>query len=260
MADKKKIQGDEALLQLMEQHAQQDGQRLWQEYEDACNDGTQQPISKELDRACKEQIMETLSGDSRRERRSWILNALSRVAVIMLTLTILVSMTLSGAEADSDIHVDRFLQHACSLSEMQNRYVIHLRRYPGSEVQDVEAVSKAMSNLESKGYWRYWEYTNYRATEERPAMGLYSEYHNAQGQKIWLECRVPISGIVVVYKDGDTYASAVDCLGYNMVLVERTGSRQIFWLDDAEGLCYCLYAEGLSESDFWDLVYTLAQL
>ena len=53
MADKKKIRGEDALLQLMEQHAQQDGQRLWQEFEDACNDGTQQPISDELDQICK---------------------------------------------------------------------------------------------------------------------------------------------------------------------------------------------------------------
>ena len=35
--------------------------------------------------------------------------------------------------------------------------------------------------------------------------------------------------------------------------------RKIFWLDDAEGLCYSLYADGLSESDFWNLVYALAQ-
>jgi len=260
MADKKKIRGDEALLQLMEQHAQRDGQRLWQEYEDACHGGNQQPIPKDLDRACKNQIRDSFSGSSRSERHSGLVNAISRVAaVVLLLVVILVSIPLSGAEADSDIHVDRFLQHACSLSEMQNRYVIHLRRYPGSEVQNVEAIRGIMAELTQKGYTLQQEYTNHNATPERDAMGLYSIYRNEQGQKVELNCRMPISGLIVVHKEEGLYASKIQCVGYDMVLVEQGALRKIFWLDDAEGLCYSLYADGLSESDFWNLVYALAQ-
>lgn len=259
MVDKKKIRGEDALLQLMEQHAQQDGQRLWQEYEDACNDGTQHPITKELDRACKEQIRLTFSDDSRRERHSRILNALSRVAVVLLLLSVLVGITLSGAEADTDIHVDRFLQHACSLSEMQNRYVIHMRRYPGSEVQNVAAIQAVMAEMTSKGYALQQEYINHPAYNGRGDMGLYSRYRNEQGQTIRLDCRKPITGLIVIRKTEGLHASQVQCMGYDMVLVEQGNWRRIYWLDDAEGLCYDLYTDGLPESEFWNLVYALAQ-
>ena len=102
--------------------------------------------------------------------------------------------------------------------------------------------------------------------------GLYSLYQNSQGQTVRLDCCVPMSGQVIIYKNGcvpfsehassrndSCTAQEVVYLGYDMLLVEWKNARQIYWLDDEEGLRYCLYADGLTERQFWDLVYDLAK-
>ena len=176
-----------------------------------------------------------------------------------MLLLALVTATVLKTDADSHIHIDRYLQNACSLSELKTRYIVHVRLFPGSENQNVDAISKVMAGLAAKGYHKTQEYVNHSATADRPATGLYSCYENAQGQTVTLNSRVPLSGIIIVYKQEGLYATQVEHLGYKMVLVEQGSSRQLYWLDDAEGLCYSLYTDGLSESEFWDLVYGLAQ-
>lgn len=260
MTDKKKnIRGEEALMQLMEHHAQQDGQCLWQEFEAACDAGNNPTVSDSLDRACKFRIREHFSEKTWRERHPKIFSTIFRWAACVVLLLAMVMTTVLKTDADSNIHVDRYLEKACSLSELKTRYIIHVRLFPGSENQDVEGIAKVMSGLTAKGYHKTREYVNHSATADRPAAGLYSCYENAQGQTVILNSRVPMSGIIIVYKQEGLYATQVEHLGYKMVLVEHGSSRQLYWLDDAEGLCYSLYTDGLSESEFWDLVYGLAQ-
>ena len=251
--------GEESLKLLMTNHSREEGQCLWEAYEKTVNSENAPAVPEHLDQACKEDIKEYFSKKPKEKRHSKVLSTISRLAACAALALIIVTATLLSADADSNIHVDRFLQNSCSLSELKNRYVIHLRLYPGSETQDVDAIRKVMESLTAKGYSLQQEYTNHSATAEHGEMGLYSLYKNEQGQTVRLDCRKPLSGVIIVYKQEDTYASQSEHLGYNMIMVEEGSSRQIHWLDDAEGLCYSLYTDGLSESDFWDLVYGLAQ-
>lgn len=242
---KRRPQGEDALARLMERHAREDGARLWREYEASCA-------------ARKKTVTETPVKRSRSIGKN-TLSAISRLAACAVLLLVFVTATFLKADADSHIYVDRYLKNSCSLSELKNRYIIHVRLFPGSEVQDTQAIADVMDSVIQKGYQLKQSYCNHNATKDRPAVGLFRSYENDQGQQIRLESRVPLSGVIIVYKSGGAHAVQVEHLGYNMVLVEKGNSRQIFWLDDAEGLCYSLYTEGLMESEFWDLVYGLAQ-
>ena len=259
--NKKKWQpGENDLQELMTDHARREGQQLWDDYEAAVNQGNAPAPSRELDLVCREAIHEHFSDKKQNTRSHRALGTLSRWAACIVLVLGMLTATLLSADADSHIHIDRYLQNACSLSELKTRYIVHVRLFPGTENQNVDALSKVMAGLTAKGYSLQQEYVNHSATAERPATGLYSCYENAQGQQVRLNSRVPMSGIIIVYKQEGLYATQVEHLGYKMVLVEQSGSRQLYWLDDTEGLCYSLHTEGLSESEFWDLVYALAQV
>ena len=93
MADQKKnIRGEEALTQLMERHDQRDGQRLWEEYEAACETGQIPELSDGLDKACKEIIAEHFSGKPQQKEKTKIFSTVSRLAVCALMLLTLVTL------------------------------------------------------------------------------------------------------------------------------------------------------------------------
>ena len=258
MNNKKQLDREEKqLAQLMEAYARDDGEQLWQEYEAAVNAGNTETVSDALDNCLRRQLDRQL--EEKKKVRSKFFGAASRIAVCAMLLLVLTAVTLLHADADTDIQIERFLQNACSLSELENRYLIHMRRYPGKEEQDVEAIRQVMAELISRGYTMQQEYVNHPAYDGQGDMGLYSLYRNEQGQTVRLDSRKPITGLVVIRKEEGLYVSQLQCMGYNMVLTEKGNQRRIYWLDDAEGLRYDLYADGLPESEFWNLVYALAQ-
>ena len=164
--------------------------------------------------------------------------------------------TIVAVDADNQVSIDRFLKNGCSLSEMEDRYVIHFRLYPAKKAQDHEKVSQLMRQFVPQAYTLTQEYQEDFGGGFTP--GLYSRYTDGEGHTVRLTSNQPLSGKLIIYKDGCT-ATEISYMGYDMVLVEWEDAREIHWLDDEEGLRYSVYADGLTERQFWDLVFEIAR-
>jgi len=247
---------DAALALVMDEHALESGRQLLSQFEQAKAKGDLSVFPAQQDEKNRALIRKTF----RKQRLQNCLKKLSRVgSKAAMWFFLLTTVTLAGihvAQANDQIHIDRHMKNRCSVSEMSDRYVIHIRFLPSSEDQDHAAISKIMGGLTDLGYSRVSEYTEDLGGLVKP--GLYSRYQNSQGQIVRLDSCAPISGQVIVYKD-DCTAQEVLYVDYDMILVERKDAMEVYWLDDAEGLRYCLYAEGLTDRQFWDLVYDLAK-
>ena len=254
--DKLERYEDAALARIMDEYAQADGQHLLEEYERAEKDEEAPALSPRQYQDGLERIRAAFRSQKKRERLGRFSRIAAKAAACLLVVGSLAAATIIAVDADNRVSVDRFLTNGCSLSEMQDRYVVHFRLYPATEVQDREKISALLREFIPEEYTLETEYSNMYGSAENP--GLYSRYRNAQGQVVRLDSAMSISGKHIVYKDGCT-ATELSYLGYDMVLVEWEDAREIFWLDDAEGLRYSIYAQGLSERKFWDLVFEIAR-
>ncbi len=247
---------DAALALVMDEHAMESGRQLLSEFEQAKINGEVSAFPAQQNEKNLALIRKTFRKQHLRENLRKLSHIGSKVALWLLVLTSAIFAGIHVADANDQIYIDRHTKNRCSVSEMSDRYVIHIRFLPSTKDQDHDAISKIMSSLTSLGYTKITEYTEDLGGLVKP--GLYSLYQNSQGQSVRLDSCGPISGKVVVQKDGCTVQEVL-YVDYDMILVEWKDAVEIYWLDDAEGLRYCLYAEGLTDRQFWDLVYDLAK-
>ena len=254
--NKLELYEDAALALVMDEHAQEAGQQLLEQFEQAKAKGETPSFSQQQDDKNRELIRRNFQKEKHREILKKLYRIGSKAALWLLLLTSVALATIHVADANDQIYIDRYMKNRCSFSEMSDRYVVHIRFLPSSEDQDHDAIREVMSGLTDLGYSMVSEYTEDLGGLVKP--GLYSRYQNSQGQTVRLDSCAPLSGRVIFYKNGGS-AHEVIYLGYDMILVEWKDGKQIYWLDDAEGLRYSLYAEGLSDQQFWDLVYDLVK-
>ena len=251
---------DAALTLLMDEHASQEGRSLLEAFAKAQETGEAPQWDAELESRCQKQMQKARRERSAKVCLSAVARLSSKVAVWAVVLICVISVTILAVDANGEVQKERFLENCCQLSDMEDRYIVHLRICYSRKEQDVDAVKQVMAGLEEQGYELALEYTCGAHLFGKNVRGIYNEYTNAQGNVVRLETRPPISGKIIRYKSNlEGYdVKEMRFLGYDMVMFQKGSVRELFWMDDMEALCYCLYADALSETDFWDLVYALA--
>lgn len=244
-----------ALVLVMDEYAKEDGNRILRDYEQACETGQQPVLPAELD----EKLHATVNSQRKANQRKQKLHRLGRlagkVAVFLLMLMPLLTATIVVVEANSQVYVERSLKQGCSLSDTEDQYIIHFRIFPNWQEHEPAKLSRIMESLTARGYRKVKEFgVNIKWMKG----GMYNEYCNSEGKIVTLTTAKPISGKLIIEKDGCT-AEELSYLGYDMVLIRGEDSMSLYWLDVEEGMYYVLFSDGLSEKRFWDLVYELAR-
>lgn len=231
-----------ALKFLLNEYADADGERLWQEYKVAEETGEVLDVPNDLDRKCRQIIQGSFAKYNRRVRSSQILRALSKVAVIVLVLLGLSTTLVLSVDALRVPVLNFFLRHS--------------DRYTAITLNEENTVLQSeLENIHNSiGYLIPDEYTLvFEEVSGRGSMNLL--YQNDLEEVISLKITMN-SGQLFVDTE-DAYVEDITLNEQPAVLVEKEGFR-VVWSNQDKKLSYDLYAEALEVDVFWKIAYALA--
>lgn len=244
-----------ALTLLMDEHAQCDGNRLLREFNCAQAKGDAVPMPEMMDKKCQKRIRKALRREQSRVFFRKVSPIASKVAVFAFAVILVSAVTILAADAGGLIWETESPWAGYFISDHEDSITVHFGFSEKTKQQDADTISQIMAEYIPEGYTRAVEYSTYAWDS---TAGIYSMYKDEAGNMVKLSTRSPKVGLVKVYKEGAA-VTEISYLGNEMVLLERDSSRQVLWMDAEEGLYYSLYADALSEEEFWDLVFELLE-
>ena len=243
-------QEEAALSILMDVHAEHDGQRLWQEFEEVCASEHAPKLSIRQERKWKRAI-----GLIPTTLWNKTLAVAGKVALWAVAMIAFAMVTIVAADAGGLVDIQTPLWDGYFVSNHKESVTVHFAPVDPVKTQDEAAVRNAVAAHVPEGFTCAVEYATYTG---KSVPGYYTMYTDAKDGKIILNSRAPGSGLVKIDKDG-AEVSEIQYLGRDMVLLTRDNGWQLVWMDEEEGLYYSLYAENIREDDYWILVNAVLQ-
>lgn len=235
---------DIAFSLLMDDYANDEGKRLLQEFEDAKRNGTLEDIPPELDIKCKNLIKKSFA---KQERILWlkqISNSLAKVAVVVLVLLGLSTVTVLSVDAFR-IPVLNFLM------DQSGKY--------SSMVFDSDTDSMATQTSANRIVARFESglpegYLVTRNTFDSAFGTVFCQ--NVDNHIIYLEITDTERGVNIDTED--VSYTELDFGNYTAYFREKNGYH-LRWLDNQSKAVYTLYSNGLDINTFWEFAYTIIE-
>lgn len=217
-----------------------DEYKIVKEYEDAEQKGTLPEMPKELDTKCRELIDEAFGTTKRHTKAKHISAAIARVAMVVLILLGLSTVTVLSVDAFR-VPVLNFL-----MDESGKYSTVVLDPTAQKKTVDTNSIVQSLEAYIPGGYSLL--------NRDLSSQNSFITYKNDEGHQIRLLI------------DTDTCELNVDTENISHAIVEFGGFYAIFWekhgyhliwLDGENQTVYNLWASNLEKQAFWELAYAL---
>lgn len=232
---------DAALQLLMDEYAEAEGERLLKEFEEAERRGEVEDIPEELDQKCRQIIHRSFAAKRRKDRATRIGKMLGKVAVVVLLLTGFSTTLVLSVEAFRIPILNYLIKHEVRFSSL---LFIGEEEEPKEDplenievkdcVPDEYGLVDKVTDVDGGAFYLFKNEKNeYISVQITPSFGMLN-YDAEDAQQIPVE----INDNQAIFIIGD--------------------NLRIMWFDPEKNLVFDVSANGLSENDFWKIVYRLA--
>lgn len=240
---------DAAFALLMSEYAEQEGNRLLREFEEAKAKGEVPEVPAALDAKCRKMIRQAYDKKRRENQVKEFLRAAGRVAA-MLFITLGVCTTLVFSVEALRTPMLNFL------IEQYDRYTAidfdqDATDDPAFGSSHLPAVPDG-SPLEA---FMPSGYELYRHTVKEDGT-VFVIYKSENGSSIFFSTTVLAGNLGYDTEDAD--AKKIEIAGFEGYLVEKDGVLKISWFDTEKCVAYQLSAPDLNKTEFWALAETIA--
>lgn len=232
---------DAALQLLMDEYAEAEGERLLKEFEEAERRGEVEDIPEELDQKCRQIIHRSFAAKKRKDRATRIGKILGKVAVVVLLLTGFSTTLVLSVEAFRIPILNYLIKHEVRFSSLlflDEEEELQENPLESIDVEDCVPdeyvlVDKVINGDGGAFYLFKNENKEYISVQITPSLGMIN-YDAEDAQQIPVEVNDNQAILIV----GDVL--------------------RIIWFDPENNLVFDITANGLSENDFWKMVYRIA--
>lgn len=241
--DKLLQQYEEAALALMlEEYADAEGQRIWEEYEAACAQGEMETMPEALTAKCRQMIDRAYEKKRNRSLCKRILKAGAKVAVVAMALFGIAAATVLSVDAlrvpVMNFILDRsgkfaFVNVGCSNRPLEKQYKALVKTVQANAPEDYTFVQTPV-------------------TDEAV---LLISMKNSKNEKLTI-CIGPETNQIKIDTE-DAVIEELDLQGHTAYLIIKDGPS-IIWHDSKKELIISVHARSLSPDAFWKLVNALA--
>lgn len=232
---------DAALQLLMDEYAEAEGERLLKEFEEADRRGEVEDIPEELDQKCRQIIHRSFTAKKRKDRAASIGKMLGKVAVVVLLLTGFSTTLVLSVEAFRIPILNYLIKHEVRFSSLlflDEEEELQENPLESIDVEDCVPdeyvlVDKVINGDGGAFYLFKNENKEYISVQITPSLGMIN-YDAEDAQQIPVEVNDNQAILIV----GDVL--------------------RIIWFDPENNLVFDITANGLSENDFWKMVYRIA--
>ena len=232
---------DAALQLLMDEYAEAEGERLLKEFEEAEKRGEVEDIPEELDQKCRQIIHRSFAAKRRKDRATRIGKMLGKVAVVVLLLTGFSTTLVLSVEAFRIPILNYLIKHEVRFSSLlflDEEEELQENPLESIDVEDCVPdeyvlVDKVINGDGGAFYLFKNENKEYISVQITPSLGMIN-YDAEDAQQTPVEVN-----------DNQAFLIVGDVL-------------RIIWFDPENNLVFDITANGLSENDFWKMVYRIA--
>ena len=236
---------DAALQLLMDEYAEAEGAQLMKEFEAAEQRGEVEDIPEELDLKCKQIIHKSFAENRRKQNLSIAAKALGKVAVLLLMLTGLSTTIVLSVEAFRIPVLNYLISQDVRFSTLL--FLDNSETAPVAETlwectniedcipSDYSLTYKYLYSDGAATYVFRSESTNSITINVTPTKGMFN--FDAEDA---LQQPIKINNFDAVFIAGETY--------------------RVMWFNSESEYVFDVISDGLTESDFWKLVYCLAEV
>ena len=242
---------DAAFALLMSAYAEQEGNRLLREFEEAKAKGEVPEVPAALDARCRKIIRQAYEKQRRLEQARRILCTAGRTAAILF-ITLGMCTTLIFSVEAIRIPVINFLieQHERYTSIDFTKETVDTQSQDSSAVAENDEGELPLANLVPSGY----AVSRYDVKEDGSVTIIYK---NTTGNSIFFATSA-LEGNMNFDTENANYENVV-IAGYSGILVQKNSSLKITWFDENCQQVYTLRAIGLDFAEFWELAEQTAQ-
>lgn len=235
-------QYEDAVLQLlMDEYAEAEGEALLKEFEEAERRGEVEDIPEELDQKCRQIIHRSFAAKRRKDRAAGIGKMLGKVAVIVLLLTGFSTTIVLTVEAFRIPILNYLIKHDIRFSTLLFLDDNQDPKEDPLESIDVEDCVSADYILQSK-------------TKNPDGSVIYFFENYEKSISILIK---PSVGMLNYDAESATQ-TPIKVNEWEAILITGEGYR-VIWLNAEHNLVFDVTTNGVEESEFWKIVYRLAE-
>lgn len=229
---------DAALSLLMDEYANEEGERLLKEFEEAKKNGDLPDMPAELDAKCRKLIDQTFAKMERKECLKRIGRSVTKAAVLVFVLLGTLSTMVMSVEAFRVPILNFFFDESERFSSVKTN---------NSDV--AESINRGIvyrfeSNMPS-GFVEI----------QKEIKDQYSSLCYANDDNVISLSVVRSSGELIVDTE-NVETTTVEINGHSVVYIIKDG-YQLMWVDEQEESICTLFVRGLDESTFWEFAYSI---
>lgn len=232
---------DAALQLLMDEYAEAEGEALLKDFEEAERRGEVEDIPEELDQKCRQIIHRSFAAKKRKDRAVSIGKMLGKVAVVVLLLTGFSTTLVLSVEAFRIPILNYLIKHDIRFSTLLFLDDSKDSKEDPLESIDVEDCIPGDYVLQSK-------------KRDSDGTVIYF-FKNAESD---ISILITPSVGMVNYDAESAMQTPTKVNEWEAFLVDGEGYR-VIWLNAEYNLVFDVTTNGVSESEFWKIVYRLAE-
>lgn len=242
---------DAAFALLMSEYAEQEGNRLLREFEEAKSKGEVPEIPAALDAKCRMMIRQAYEKQRRKEQMNRILRTMGRTAAMLLMTLGVCTMLVFSVEA-LRIPVINFL------IEQHERFtsIDFDREATDDPMQATDSLSTvAMDDRSSLDVLMPSDYELYKQTI-RDDGSVAIIYKSEDSGSIVFSTTVLAGNLNLDTEDAD--AKKIEIAGFEGFWVEKDSVLKITWFDTEKCVAFQLSATAMNNTEFWALAESIA--
>lgn len=233
---------DAALSLLMDEYANEEGERLLKEFEEAKKNGDLPEMSAELDAKCRKLIDQTFAKMERKERLKRIGKSVAKAAILVFVLLGALSTMVMSVEAFRVPVLNFFFDEGGRFGSVKI----------DGDSKELEAINcSVVTEFQSCIPSGFVEIRNEISDNYSSLL-----YVNEKDEEMMISLNVVPTSSELIIDTEDIECTSANINGYDVVYIIEDGYR-LMWIDENGKFIYTLFARGFQESDFWELAYSI---
>lgn len=232
---------DAALQLLMDEYAEVEGEALLKEFEEAERRGEVEDIPEELDQKCRQIIHRSFAAKRRKDRFASVGKMLGKVAIVVFLLTGFSTTVVLSVEAFRIPILNYLIKHEVRFSSLL---------FIGEEEEPKEDPLESI-NVEDCVPGDYMLRSKIENSD-----GSISYFFESDDKN--LSILINPSAGMLNYDAENAIQTPVKVNEWEAIFITGEGYR-VIWLNAEYNLAFDVTMNGVSETDFWKIVYRLAK-
>ena len=240
---------DAAFALLMSEYAEQEGNRLLREFEEAKAKGKVPEVPATLDAKCRKMIRQAYEKKRRENKVKEFLRGAGRVAALLfITLGVCTTMVFS---------VEALRTPVINFLIEQNEWFTSIdfdEEMTNAPVQDTDPTTFGDASLLDAFIPNGYKLYNYTVRSDGSISVI---YRSENGSSIFFTTTVLAGNLNFDSEDANT--KKIMIAGFEGLQIEKDSVLKITWFDTEKSVAYQLRADALNNAEFWELAESIAK-